>query len=329
MDAYESIIDHLSGSSIVQGWPEMKNLLVKASSRKPRAWQLPIVACRAAGGRSEQAIPEAASIACLQISIILIDDMLDGDSRGVHHQTGAPAAANLACAFIAAGLDAITLTGSDPKIKFAVFCILNRMILTTAFGQNLDVEGPVDEEGYWRLVRAKSSPFFGAALQIGALVGGASAEVASQIERFGHVYGEMIQIQDDLNDAMASLVTPDWLPGRSSLPILYAETVDHPAKDRFIELRKNIPSPEALAEAQTILIRCGAVSYCIDQLLRRHRAAKRILEAITLPHPVELEGLLVGIRKPVAELFASTGLKIPPDFLEKLFGAYSEPGMGS
>lgn len=323
------ILDYLLGSSIVNGWPEMKNLLVKASSRKPRAWQLPVLACRAVGGRSEQAIPEAASIACLQISIILVDDMLDGDPRGVHHQLGAPAAANLAGAFQAAGLEAIALSRTNPVLQFASICNLNRMMLTTARGQTLDVEGVTDEDSYWRLVRTKSSPFFGSALHIGALAGGASTAIAFQIERFGYLYGEMIQIQDDLNDTMAVPANPDWLPGRSSLPILYAEIMDHATRERFLELKENITNPESLVEAQKILIRCGAVSYCIDQLLRRYKAAKRILESIAMPHRDELEGLLDGIRSPVDELFASTGSQIPPDFMEDLSGAQYEPGVGS
>jgi len=321
MDTYALVLDCLTGLPIIQGWPEMKNLLVKASSRKPRAWQLPILACRAVGGRDEQAIPEAASIACLQLSIILIDDMLDSDPRGVHHQVGAPAAANFACAFLAAGLDAITLSGTEPDIKFGSICNLIRMVLITAYGQKLDVEGITDEDSYWRIVRTKSSPFFGSALYIGALAGGASMAIALQIERFGDLYGEMIQIQDDLNDTMAVPASPDWLPGRGTLPILYAEVVDHPSRQRFLELRKIITNPESLVEAQKILIRCGAVSYCIDQLLRRHRAAKEILEAIPVPHEEELEGLLDGIRKPVEELFASTGLQIQLGFFEDLSGA--------
>jgi geranylgeranyl diphosphate synthase type II len=173
-------------------------------------WQLRVLAGGASGGSIEQAIPAAAAIACLRISIILVDDLLDADPRGEHHRVGAPATANLAIAFHAIALDAIARSNAKRETKLAVLCRFNQMMLTTAFGQHKDVQGPKDEEDYWRMVATKSSPFFGSVLYVGALMGGATREDALQIERFGNLYGEMIQIHDDLNDAMAVPANPDW-----------------------------------------------------------------------------------------------------------------------
>ena len=50
------------------------------------------------------ALPAVAAIACLQISIILVDDILDDDPRGAYHRLGAGRAANLGLAFQAAAL---------------------------------------------------------------------------------------------------------------------------------------------------------------------------------------------------------------------------------
>lgn len=74
----------------------------------------------------------------------------------------------------------------------------------------------------------------------------------------------MIQIQDDLNDAIAVPANPDWALGRSSLPILFAQTVDYPERGRFLQLRcalQAAPDAEALAEAQAILVRCGQLRH--------------------------------------------------------------------
>ena len=126
----------------------------------------------------------------------------------------------------------------------------------------------------------------------------------------------MVQIHDDLSDAMAAPANPDWMLGRASLPILFAQVVDHPEQERFLALRKAIPDPDALAEAQAILIRCGAVSYCIDQLLCRVLAAQEILPSISLVRQEKLEGLLSDIMKPVRNLFAEMGLKQPEILLQ-------------
>jgi geranylgeranyl pyrophosphate synthase len=100
-----------------------------------RDWQLPVLACSAVGGNIEQVITAVAAIACLQISIILVDDLLDADPRGEHHRVGALATANLAIAFHALALDAIARSNAKRETKLAVLCRLNQMMLTTAFGQ--------------------------------------------------------------------------------------------------------------------------------------------------------------------------------------------------
>ena len=58
-----------------------------------------------------------------------------------------------------------------------------------------------------------------------------------------------------------------------------------------------------MQEAQRILIHCGAVSYCVDQLVRRHQAAHQILVSIPLVRREALETLLEEIIAPVRRLF--------------------------
>jgi geranylgeranyl pyrophosphate synthase len=60
-----------------------------------------------------------------------------------------------------------------------------------------------------RIVKTKSSPFFGTALQIGALLGDFSAKNVGGLKELGILYGEMVQIHDDLNDALAVPANPD------------------------------------------------------------------------------------------------------------------------
>jgi geranylgeranyl pyrophosphate synthase len=185
--------------------------------------------------------------------------------------------------------------------------VLNRMILQTASGQNLDVTNQQSEEGYWAVTRAKSSPYFGAALFIGALFGGGSLEIARELWNFGCIYGEMMQIHDDLNDCLASPANVDWLNGRSPLPILFAQSVAHPDRARFLELRGLVEDPEALEEAQAILVRCGAISYCVNELLSRHSRGIQLLNQIELAKPELLEQLLDEVIAPVQHLFNKVG----------------------
>jgi geranylgeranyl pyrophosphate synthase len=128
----------------------------------------------------------------------------------------------------------------------------------------------------------------------------------------------MIQIHDDLNDTMAVPANPDWRLDSSSLPILFAQVVEHADKDRFLELRQSISDLVALTDAQIILVRCGAVSYCIDQLLRRYQAAQKILDVVSLPRREGLEDLLDGVVEPVRNLFAAAGMPTSDNSFEPL-----------
>jgi len=311
MDILDLTLEYLCTLPLIQEWPVVQQILHRTRDGEPRDWLLPLMACEAVGGASEQAIPAAAAIACAQISIILIDDMLDADPRGEYLRIGKPRTANLASVFQALGICAILQSETHPKVKVEVAYSLSLMMLATGFGQFLDIQNPDDEMAYWELVRAKSSPFFGAALQAGALIGETSSEIVEQVKRFGWLYGEMIQIHDDLNDAMALPANPDWLLERASLPILFAKIVDHPDRERFLELRASLPDPDTLLEAQEILIRCGALSYCVDQLLQRYQAAQALLTATPLVCRDSLENLLADVVDPIRKMFASIDVPQP------------------
>lgn len=309
MDIYQSIVDYVSTVPLTEQWPEIPTLFARAASRRPRHWRLPLLSCEAVGGSLEQAVPAVTAIGCLHISILLVDDLLDADIRGEHHRLGQPATANLAIAFQAAGLAAVAQSNVAPLSKLAMMVSLNKMMLTTAIGQYLDVQNTYDEETYWQLVRLKSAPFFGAALQIGAILGsGTNQYMAEQIKQVGQLYGEMIQVHDDLNDTLTVPANSDWTLGRMPLPILFASLVNHPDRDRFIHLRNSITDPDALAEAQTILIRSGAVSYCLDQLLSKSKVAREILAGTSLVHHEKLDNLLREIVSPVQRLLSIKGL---------------------
>jgi len=308
MDVYDLASERLSGLAITQAWPEMQAVLKRVIAKKDRHWRIPVVVCEAVGGSPEQAIPALAALACLHTSILLIDDMLDADPRGEYHRLGAPAVANLAAALQAVSLEVLAQSEAPQPTRLASLQSLNRAALIIAGGQQLDTQNPADEIAYWQVVKMKSSPFFGAAVHVGALLGGASVEIAEALRQWGNLYGEMIQIHDDLNDAMAVPANPDWTLGRTSLPILFAQNVEYPAREQFLELRRQLqsgPDSEVLTEAQTILLRCGAVSYSIEELFSRHRTAQEWINDLRVPQRAGLELLLEDLIEPVNKLFAT------------------------
>jgi len=308
MDDYALIQDFLLNLAAIQSWPAMGSVIKRATTKRDRNWQLPLLACEAVGGSLELALPAMAAVACEQISIILIDDLLDADPRGEYHRLGAPTTANLAVAFQAAGLEAIRSSQASWLARLSAAECLNQMTLTTALGQYHDTQNPATEAEYWMMVKMKSAPFFGAALYVGALLGEADETTATAIQHFGHLYGEMIQIHDDLQDTMAIPAGPDWLLGRSTLPILFAQLTDHPEREKFFKLRGAVSDPDILTEAQRILVRCGAISYGVYHLRYRYQQGQALLKQLALTHRAKLETLLEAQIQPVRDLFKALDL---------------------
>jgi geranylgeranyl pyrophosphate synthase len=261
-------------------------------------------ACYATGGTLQQAMPAVVALGSLFLSIILVDDMLDDDPKGQHNRLGYGPASNMASALQAVGFEAIARTHLPLETQAIVFHQLNRMILQTTLGQYLDSQNPCDEESYWRVTRTKSSPFFATSFFVGAIMSGTPEALAQELGEIGSIYGEMIQINDDLNDVLATPANPDWLQGRFPLPILFATLVPHPERERFIRLRSQANEEWALIEAQEILIRCGAISYGIDQLLRRAEEIHRLLAQTPLAKPQVIEEMMNSLLNPVQNLLA-------------------------
>lgn len=286
-------------------WPEALAVFPPAGDEPLRFdWQLPVLACRAAGGAADLAMPAAAAIACLQISIILADDMLDQDPRGKHHQLGVGRTANLALAYQAAALALIGRTAAPAAARHAAQAALAEAALMTAFGQELDVQNLQGEANYWRVVRAKSTPFYAAAVEVGALLAGADADLAQGVHDLGVLLGEMIQICDDLTDAFQTPANPDWTEGRNNLALLYAAAAAHPQRARFSELRSAAASPDVLRQLQQILIGSGAVSYCVYQWLARQQAAETLLARLLLADPAPLRHALEVQAAPLRQWLA-------------------------
>jgi geranylgeranyl pyrophosphate synthase len=297
----------------VAAWPQMLELIERAVHRDlPSACEFPVVACQAVGGTAEAALAGAAAVFCSLTSIHLVDDMLDDEADGDFRRFGIGPTANLALAFQAAGHCLLDDPDVSPAVRAELHACLGRMSLATASGQHLDSREVGSEEEYWQVVDAKTPPLFGAALRLGALLGGAPAGTAAELERVGKVLGKFVQVSDDVADVLVTPAGADWRRRSNNLPILYAMTADHPAREEFLALSAASHDPESLAAAQRLLLRSGAVSYCAWKMIELSREAHAILAGIPLRDPGPLAQLLGGLMRPLDRLLSSVGLEEPP-----------------
>jgi len=269
--------------------------------------EYPSAACEAVGGSPETALPASAAILCSLISIHLVDDMLDEDPGGDYHRFGPGITANLALAFQATAHQVLEDATLAPWTRSALSTILSGMALATAHGQSLDMHDLRDEEEYWRVVQAKTPPLFAAAFSIGALLGGAPPDAVDRLGRLGGLLGLCVQVSDDLLDALRTPAAADWNHRPNNLAILYALTAEHPERELFLELSARTADPAALARAQDILVRCGAVSYCAFKMLEILGEARTVMSSLALPSPAPVMRLFDAHTGPLDRLFAAAG----------------------
>jgi geranylgeranyl pyrophosphate synthase len=295
--------------------PDLVNIFSRGGKVARPDWDLPIFSCLAVGGAEADGLVGSAAIACLQISIILVDDMLDDDPKGEYRIRGSGPTANLALAFQSAAFRLLDDEALSHDIKSVSCSCLAHIALATAAGQGLDTSNLRGEENYWRVIEAKSTPFYGGALQLGGILGNAAAETTKELYKIGVIIGEIIQVEDDLHDSFKVPANPDWMAGRNNLLLLYASSAPHPDQERFISLRYQVENHESLLEAQKILIASGALSYSAYQLIDRYKKAKKLLATTQLANRSPIENILDDYAASLIKFLQEIGADIPNDLL--------------
>lgn len=287
----EQIRDVVLALPVIGAWPELREYWLQATGRPRPDWMLPLRMWQAVSGLpAPTAVGNtmSAAIGCTQLSIILTDDVLDNDERTLARLTPGMAA-NMAQAFQAIGIELLQ------KISPHVTCHLVKMVQETAVGQHLDTQTNPGEDEYWRIVKAKSCPFYRNSLLLGLTYSGGNGQLPALTSRFGDLLGEMVQINDDLEDIIGETPSPDWVRGNNLL-LVYGRVVPHPHQKKLKELVSlvaNSASGSTHSEtAQNILLEIGAVDYAVSCLREKCAEAERVLGEMKLADKKPLEELL-------------------------------------
>lgn len=320
----ERIHDSLLAMPEIRELPPLVEQLagVKPSKQIP-CWDYPALACEALGGEPEHTLPAAIAIFASLGAIHLFDDMLDQDPRGLHVELGHGIVANLAACLQAAAHRAIAQAELAPHVAAAMQARLAAMTMATCLAQHRDTSPCADEDAYFRVIDSKTPPLFSCALALGALHAGGDPELVERVGALGHEHGRMIQISDDLKDALEVPPTPDWQRPTNNLALLYAATAEHAERERFGELLARLRTPDPahdaplLVEAQQIVWRCGAAAYCIYHMIAAHQRALASLDALALPDPTPLRRLLASPMQPVLAILRRAGVESPEQVLAR------------
>ena len=257
---------------------------------------LALWAAERCGGRLDDALGVAAAVEWLHNFTLVHDDIQDGDRERRHRPTvwavwGPAQGINAGDGMHAVAYRALLSGGGSPSARLRAAAAVNDAILTVIEGQCLDLalEGQIDTSAaaYLRLARAKTGALLGAALQAGALVGGAGVRQAARLRQAGVELGVAFQIRDDWLGIWGNTATTgkgrdgDLARRKLTYPVVVGHSLLRDgARREFRRLYRSGGGDEARILA--LLDEAGVSSAVALDLERRRRTAVALAESCAL-----------------------------------------------
>ena len=262
----------------------------------------PLLACAAATAFTEAwqcALPVAVALEIFHNFTLLHDDLMDRSPlrRGqetVYRRWGDNTA-------ILSG-DAMSIEAyaslaevADKSLLAELLPRFSQMALEVCVGQQYDMEfetrTEVRVEEYMEMIRLKTSVLLGSSLELGALVGGATAEQAHALYAVGIQLGLAFQIQDDLLDVYGDEKTfgkpigGDIVNAKKTLLLLYTlEQLQGEDLKRMQEILTYTPEERRayIDEVRTLYDKAGTRLYAEAEIERLTTEAYRGVEQLPL-----------------------------------------------
>lgn len=283
------------------GWEEPDGRPAAAGGKAVRPG-LCLLACEAAGGRTERALPAAAAVELVHNFSLIHDDVQDRDQQRRHRPTvwaiwGDAQAINAGDAMLSLAHLALTdlrRAGVPPESVIEAARALDSATLEMVEGQTLDIafeaEESVDLAAYLEMAEKKTGALMGCALRLGALAAGAPGPVLEELDRCGRRIGVAFQARDDIlgmwgaTSRTGKAAGADIRRRKKSLPLVYLLAQPQGAALRQ-GYKSGRPGERDVASVLRALESCNARDYC-EGIVREYRdAAIGLLDAL----PLELE----------------------------------------
>lgn len=181
---------------------------------------------------------------------------------------------------------------SSPAItQQKVFTTFTQMAVEIMEGQQMDInfetQDIVKEDDYLTMIAYKTSVLVGAALKIGAYIGGASEEDAQKMYDVGLNIGLAFQLKDDWLDAFGATQVigkkqgGDILQNKKTLLYITAyNNADTAIKGRLDELKTSTVEHLKIVETKAIFEHLGAKKYVEDKMFDYYQKSLEILKSV-------------------------------------------------
>lgn len=275
--------------------PELARHLIAAGGKRVRPL-LTLLSARLCGYDGRRHIALATCVEFIHTATLLHDDVVDDSSL----RRGSPSAnaifGNKAPVLVGDFLfsRAFQLMVADGSLE--VLRILAEASAIIAEGEVAQLvtanDTNIDEEDYFRVIRAKTAALFRAACEIGAVVASRPAAEVEALATYGENLGIAFQLVDDALDygadeaVLGKAVGDDFRDGKITLPVLFAYRDGDADEREFWQrtLGRLEQTPEDLARAQELLARHRALERTLERARAYGETARRAL-ALFPPSP--------------------------------------------
>ncbi|MEM0360842.1 MAG: polyprenyl synthetase family protein, partial [Candidatus Diapherotrites archaeon] len=252
--------------------------------RGGKRWRpaLMISACKAVGGKEEEALCFAPLVELIHEGTIIVDDIEDNASvrrgkKALHLLVGIDTAINNGNAlyFLPLMLVYRNARGLSMEKRLKIFEIYGEEMLRLSMGQAMDIhwhkgkKKNVREKDYLQMCAYKTGVLARLSAKIGGILGNSSEEIVEALGRFGESIGVGFQIQDDiLNIAPASKkwgkeIGEDISEGKRTLLVLHAlkKLEKKEARELTGILDKHSKNKKEIMRAIELIKKAGSIEY--------------------------------------------------------------------
>ena len=298
LDAYRKIVDHALPGCFEGIRPDALRDATRwypdAGGKRLRP-VMALLACEAAGGAADDALPVALAVELVHNFSLVHDDIMDRDAtrRGratVHTKWDEPMAILAGDVLFARAFEVLARI-PEPAAHQEAAALLSRAIRQLCEGQAMDVafekRDDVTVPEYLDMIRGKTAVLFAAACHGGALAAPRRARAhVDALDRFGEALGMAFQVADDLLDVTGESATlgkpwgSDVRAGKRTVLVLEARARASPAQRKVIDaaLGNARASDEDVKRAVDAMRACGALAAAEALRDAYARAAAEALE---------------------------------------------------
>ncbi|PWL33145.1 MAG: hypothetical protein DCO96_01980 [Fluviicola sp. XM-24bin1] len=249
------------------------------------------------GSTAEEALPQALAIEVFHNFTLIHDDIMDeAPTRRkmptVHEKWNTNIAILSGDVLLIKAYQLLAQAEADKLPE--ILEVFNTTSVEVCEGQQMDMNFEdrmdVSISEYVEMIRLKTSVLLGGALEIGAIVAGASKEDRKRIYDFGQYLGIAFQIQDDILDLYADpdkfgkMVGGDVVANKKTLLYLMAAGNANSEQQEILKQLQNEENIELkISRTRELFDHLGAKEKCREAMLSYQDKAMEALKGINVP----------------------------------------------